>query len=401
MKDSRPKTNRNVLIIGAGIGGPTLAFWLRRYSFTPTLIEKAPAFRDGGYMLDVWGVGYDLIERMGLLEAAREKAYTIDRLCFVDGTGRRIAGLDGDVLHHAFGERFFSIPRGDLARVIYDTVASKVETIYATSIGAIREDETGVDVEFANGASRRFDLVIGADGLRSRVRECVFPAERQFERYLGYYATSFVANDYPYRDDRTYLTFARPGRQISRYSMRNGQSAFLMVFAEDEKLPIAPHDSPVFKMLLREKFGRDGWECREILARLDAASDVYFDAVSQIQMPQWSRGRVALVGDAAYCPSLLAGAGSAYAMLGAYVLAGELKMSNDNHRAAFAAYEERLRTYMESRQKTAANFARAFAPRTALGIFLRNRVLLLMRIPLLGGWLARFTFANAIDLSNY
>ena len=392
---------QRVLISGAGIGGPALAFWLLRRGLSPTLIERAPRFRDGGYMIDVWGLGYELVERMGLLEAALERAYVIDRLAFVDEAGRRVSGFDADAFRRAFMGRFFSIPRGDLARLVFGAVESHVETLYSTSIEALAQDDSGVDVELSGGRSRRFDIVVGADGLRSRVRECVFGGPERFEKYLGYCAASFVTRGYPHRDEGSYLSFARPGRQISRYALREDRSAFLLVFAQDERLEIPPHDTAAQKRVLRERFGADGWECPEILERLDGADDLYFDAVSQIRAPSWSRGRVVLVGDAAYCPSLLAGAGSAFAMLGAYALAGEMERAGANHAAVFAAYERRLRPFIEEQQKKAVRFASSFAPRTALGLSLRNAALGLMRIEPVAAWYSRRMFGSSPDLSSY
>jgi 2-polyprenyl-6-methoxyphenol hydroxylase-like FAD-dependent oxidoreductase len=394
-------SNRKILISGAGIGGPALAYWLKRYGFEPVLIERAPAFRDGGYMLDVWGVGHELIEHMGLIEAAHAKAYFIEHVWIVDETGKKIAGFDGEVFARALGGKFFSIPRGDLALTIYDAVRGDVETHYATSIKSLREDANGVAVEFDDGRTQTFDLVIGADGLRSRVRNLAFGDDVQFEKYLGYYAASFVTNGYPHRNLKTYLSFAEPGRQIARYAMRGDKSAFLMVFAEKEELHLPPHDMAAHKTHLRKVFGGDGWETPDILDRMDAAHDVYFDAVSQIRMPSWSRGRVALLGDAAHCPSLLAGAGSAFAMLGAYILAGELKTSGGDHVAAFASYESRMRPFIERQQKSTVGFARAFAPQTRFGLWFRNRVFNLMRIGWIADWYTRSSLSAGFDLPDY
>jgi 2-polyprenyl-6-methoxyphenol hydroxylase-like FAD-dependent oxidoreductase len=390
-----------ILVSGAGIAGPALAFWLRRHGCSPTLIEHAPAFREGGYMIDVWGLGWDLLERMGLLAAARRRGYLIDRLAFIDERGRRVAGFDLEVFRRALSGRFFSIPRGELARVIYDAVEGDVPTFFSTSIDAIREHESGVEVDLSNGTSQAFDLVAGADGLRSRVRECTFGADARFQRYLGYYAAAFVTRGYPHRDERTYLSFARPGRQISRYAMHDDRSAFLLVFAAEGTLDIAPHDVAAQKAVLHARFGGDGWECREILARLDDADDLYFDSVSQIRMPRWSAGRVVLVGDAAHCPSLLAGAGSAFAMLGAYVLAGELERAAGDHLAAFAAYEGRMRPFIEEQQRSAEGFARWFAPRTAFGIVLRNAALHVARLGPLAAWFSRRMFSDGFELPDY
>jgi len=352
-------------------------------------------------MIDIWGTGYNLLERFALLKTARERGYVFDRLTFVDERGRRIAGFGGDVFRRTMSGRFFSIPRGDLARTIYDAIDGDVEMLYGVTIRSLREDISGVDVVLSSGETRRFDLVIGADGLRSRVRELAFGSESTFERFLGYYAASFVSTNYPHREEATYVSRGRPGRQISRYSMREGRTAFLLVFAEARARPELAHDVAAQKRQLHETFGGDRWESPEILARLDGTDDLYFDAVSQIRMPNWSRGRVALIGDAAYSPSLLAGAGSAFAMLGAYVLAGELHSAEGDHIRALAAYENRLRAYMNQQQKAAAGLARSFAPKTSSGLAIRNAVLNLMNIPILGRWMMARMLGEPFALLDY
>jgi len=390
---------KSVLICGAGIAGPALAYWLERYGFEPLLIERASAFRDGGYMIDVWGLGYDLVARYGLLDQARARAYLFDRLAFVDENGHVLAGFGGEIFRRAVDDKFFSIPRGDLARTLHEPLAGKVETHYATAVQQFNQDKGGVDVTFSTGATRRFDLVVGADGLRSTLREMAFGPEREYEAYLGYYAASFISERYPHRDENVYLSYGKPGRQISRYAMRDDRTAFLLVFASKQR--IAAHDVAGQKAVLRDAFGGDGWETRDILARLDAAADLYFDSVSQIRMPKWTRGRIALIGDSAHSPSLLAGAGSAFAMLSAYVLAGELKNAVGDHNKAFAAYERRLMPFMGRQQKAAVGFAGSFAPKTAFGLSVRNAVLRLMNIPPLGVWLTRRMLGEPYAIPDY
>jgi 2-polyprenyl-6-methoxyphenol hydroxylase-like FAD-dependent oxidoreductase len=312
-----------------------------------------------------------------------------------------VSGFDFRTFRRAFGERFFSIPRGDLARVIFDQVEDSVETLYSTSVETVHQDGPRILVTLSGGRKREFDLVVGADGLRSRVRECVFGSDARFERYLGYWASSFVADEYPHRDEGSFLSFARPGRQISRYALRGGRSAFLFVFVQDGPLETGPHDVAAQKRLLRERFGADGWECAEILERLDDARDLYFDAVSQVQAPTWSVGRVVLVGDAAYCPSLLSGAGSAFAMLGARVLAGELARTPGDVVGALASYERRLRPFMERQQHRAERFASSFAPRSALGLWARNSALKLMRNETIAAWYAHRAFQTRFELPRY
>lgn len=387
-----------VLISGAGIAGPSLAHWLLRYGFEPTLIERAPTLRTGGYMIDVWGVGFDILERYGLLDAARQRGYVFDRLEFVDEGGSELSAVDGEVFRRALGGRFFSIPRGELAQVIFESLADCAEVLYGTSVRALHQHRDAVEVELSSGATRKFDAVIGADGLHSRVRELVFGPQTEFEEKLGYLAASFNTRGYPHRDEGAYVSFARPGRQVSRYAMRDDCSAFLFVLADRGERSVSVHDLAAQKNLVCTAFAADGWEVPEILARLEAADDLYFDAVSQIRMPRWTASRVALIGDAAHSPSLLAGAGAAFAMLGAYVLAGELRHSDGDIGRAFSVYEQRLRPYMLRRQRAAARFAGSFAPRTPFGIRFRDAVLNLMNFPVIGTLLARRVLGDDFPL---
>jgi 2-polyprenyl-6-methoxyphenol hydroxylase-like FAD-dependent oxidoreductase len=335
---------KSVLISGAGIAGPTLAYWLLHRGFEPVLMERAAQFREGGYMIDFWGVGFDVAERMNLISQLRDVGYLIDRVKFVDERGRAKSGFDAEMLRQTLGNRFFSLPRGDLAKAIFDTVADRIETIFGDTVTAIREDPNGIDVQFERGQVRRFDLVAGCDGLHSAVREIVWGPAKQFEKYLGYYCASFITPNYPHREERAYTSYAEPGRSISRYALRGGRTAFLFIFAREKPFKENPERTGA-KAVLREAFARDRWiEVSEILERLEACDGLYFDSVSQIRTPAWSTGRIVLVGDAAYCPSLLAGEGAGFAMAGGYLLAGELQRANGDHygfssiRAAFSGF---------------------------------------------------------------
>lgn len=389
-----------ILVSGVGIAGPTIAYWLLRRGFTPILIERAPRFREGGYIIDFWAVGFDVAERMGLIPTLREAGYVINRLAFVAEDGRQRSVLEENVLKRALGERFLSIQRGDLAKAIYRSIEHDVEAIFGDSIVAIREVAERVEVTFERGPPRAFDLVIGADGLRSAVRNALFGADEKFERYLGYYAASFLTHGYPKRDEHTYLSYAAPGRQISRYALRDDRTAFFFVFAHENKINLG-HDLAAQKQILRHTFSQEPWiEWPDIQRRLDACDELYFDAVSQIILPRWSQGRTAVVGDAAYCPSLLAGEGAAFAMAGAYILANELERAGGDYARAFAAYESSFRPFMERKQKSARGLASSFAPKTSFGLFVRDQVIRLCAIPPVVDFLMRHFVADRFVLPD-
>jgi len=376
--------NRKILISGVGIAGPTLAYWLRSYGFEPTLVERAPTLRSGGYIVDFWGLGFDVAEKMRLLPALRSEGYEINEVRIVDGRGNRVGGFSLTSMQPILKGRYLSILRSDLARLIYCTLRGATRTIFGDTVKAIEQDANGVNVTFENSKPERFDLVIGAGGLHAPVRSLVFGPEHRYEHYLGYCAASSSVDTYPHNDPRAYVTYAAPGRQISRYLLRGGRTVFFFVLARNEKLTVGEHDIQTHKRLLHDAFDGEGWECHEILRALDRCQELYFDSVSQIRMDHWSSGRVALVGDASFCPSLLAGQGSSLAMAGAYILAGELNAAGGDYQRAFSRYEQLLKPLIISKQHSAESFARSFAPKTALGLFLRNRGTRLFSIPLTG-----------------
>jgi 2-polyprenyl-6-methoxyphenol hydroxylase-like FAD-dependent oxidoreductase len=390
-----------VAINGAGIAGPALAYWLHRSGHEAVLIEKAPQLRTGGYVVDFWGVGYTVAERMGILPEVRKAGYSIREARIVDERGRKAGGFSTDVFRRIVGDRFTSLPRGDLATAIYRTIEGRVETIFGNSITAVEERATDVLASFEHGAKRDFHLVIGADGLHSTVRALAFGPESQFEKQLGYRVAAFEVEGYRPRDELVYVSFTKPGRQVARFPLRGDQTMFLFVFASERMTGPEPHDGKERKALLRRVFGDAGWECPRILQAMDQAQDIYFDRVSQIRMDGWSKGRVMLIGDAAACVSLLAGEGAGLAMTEAYVLAGELNCARDNYREAFRCYERRLRPFIERKQGSARNFAAAFAPKTRVGVWIRNQATRLLAIPPLAHFFVGRELRDVFDLPDY
>jgi 2-polyprenyl-6-methoxyphenol hydroxylase-like FAD-dependent oxidoreductase len=361
-----------VLVSGAGIAGCCLAWWLARYGYSVTLVEQAAEPRRGGYVIDFWGLGFEVAERMGLLEALRERDLDIHDFLVVDGNGRRITGINQDALQTLTGGRLMSLQRSTVSLGLYEAAREKVTPRFGDSVRALREHPDGVEVEFRTGQAERYDLVFGADGLHSAVRRLAFGEQPGAEHYLGYHVGAFTAPGYPHRDPHAYVTYAQPGRQIWRVTLNEDACVMLLLVAEPRADAFPAHDEALQKEVLTRLFADAGWEAKEVLAALAEADDLYFDRVSQIVLPAWTKGRVALLGDACACPSLLAGEGSSMAMAEAYTLAGELHAAGGDHRRAFAAYEEKLRPYVERKQKAARGFAGSFVPKTAFGLWLRN-----------------------------
>jgi 2-polyprenyl-6-methoxyphenol hydroxylase-like FAD-dependent oxidoreductase len=268
--------------------------------------------------------------------------------------------------------------------LIYSKVKGKVETIFGDSVAHIEQTERGVHVTFETGITRDFDLVVGADGLHSRVRELVFGAENRFEKYLGYKVAAFEIEGYRPRDELVYVMYTEVGQQVGRFAMHEDRTMFLFIFADHSLDGTAMNDIQAQKALLRKRFGNSGWECPQILDALDVTSDLYFDRVSQIRMAHqagsWSQGRVTLAGDAAFCVSLLAGQGSALAMVGAYILAGELHRAGRDYATAFRRYQERFEPFVFKKQKGALHFAGTFAPKSKASMFFRNQIMKLLTI---------------------
>ena len=388
-----------IAISGAGVAGPTLAHWLHRTGHKPTLIERAPRFRTGGYVIDFWGVGYRVAQLMGIEAAVRDLGYQMQSIRSVGPDNKVRASLGVGAFRRAAAGKFTSLPRGDLAAAIYATIEDEVETIFDDGITAINEHPDGVCVSFAQGTTRDFDLVVGADGLHSNVRRLTFGPESDVEHFLGCLVAACVVEGYRPRDELVYVTYSQPGRSIGRFSLRCDRTLFLFVFRSAHACD--PGDLTARKALLRREFADAGWECPQILAALDDVDDLYFDVVSQIRLDRWSRGRTALVGDAAACASLLAGEGTGLAMTEAYVLAGELLCADGDYRRAFAAYEARLRPFIEEKQAGAQKLVPVFATQTRLGIWFRNLVMRTMNFRPLAELLLARSVLDDFELPDY
>jgi 2-polyprenyl-6-methoxyphenol hydroxylase-like FAD-dependent oxidoreductase len=392
-------SNKTVLISGAGIAGPTLAYWLGVAGFQPTLVERAPGLRTGGYVIDFWGLGYDIAERMGLLEDINRVGYHVREMRVIDDRGRRVTGFGTKVFEELTDGRYVTLARSDLSRLLFEKIDGATEVIFGDEIVGLRQRPDAVEVRFRHSGAREFDLLVGADGLHSGVRGLAFGPQHQFERQLGYAVAAFEVGGYRPREEDVYLMYGLPGRMLGRFTLHDDRSLFLFVFDDDG--PSLPGNLALQQAMLRERY-RDGkWECPRILDELDRTSELYFDRVSQIRMKDWSQGRVALAGDAAFCVSLMAGQGSALAMISAYVLAGELANAGGRHQEAFGKYEARLRAFIDAKQRGAKRFAAAFAPKTRWGLGFRNLVIRAFAVPGLSRLAAGGGITDALPLPDY
>ncbi len=339
-----------VLVSGASIAGPALAHWLVRRGAEVTVVERAPELRPGGQAVDARGVAKEVIRRMGLdaaVRAARTETaggHDVD----TDGNILRTFRADDDGGDGYIAE--IEILRGDLSQVLYVDTRDRVDYVFGDRIAELTQDADGVDVTFHGGRRQRFDLVIGADGLHSALREMVFGPRAQFVRHLGLFLSFYtVPNEFGL--DRWLLDYQEAGRSAGLRPLRDATQAMAMFSFPAADLDVDYRDTEAQKRLLREQMAGFGWLTQPILAHLDDTPDFYLDQVAQVVMDRWSSGRVGLLGDAAFSSSPLSGQGTGLALVGAYVLAGELAAAGWNPAAGFAAYEARMRAFVEANQQ--------------------------------------------------
>ncbi|MEU1295655.1 FAD-dependent monooxygenase [Streptomyces sp. NPDC005840] len=365
---------RTVLVSGASIAGPALAHWLDHYGFRVTVVEKASAVRGGGYAVDIRGTARDAVDRMGLLDRLRAAHVDTRRLTFVDTEGEVIGVVRPEDLTGGEQGQDLEVRRGDLADALYGAVRDRVEFLFDDSIATLRDDGDRVDVTFVHAGPRTFDLVIGADGLHSHTRGLVLGPEEPYHRYLGYTFAGFtLPNDLGLSHEG--VTWNAPGRAAVLYAHEPADRMHgFLTFARETPPFDAFRDPGAQRDLVAATFPERTWHIPRLVEALRSADDLFFDVVSQIHLPTWSRGRVALAGDAAHATSFLSGQGSSVSLVGAYVLAGELATHAD-HTDAFAAYERIMRPFAERNQALAGPGGTFVAPRTREMLDARNRVL--------------------------
>ncbi|KUL42292.1 FAD-dependent monooxygenase [Actinoplanes awajinensis] len=388
-----------VLISGSSIAGPACAFWLHQAGAEVTVVEKARAPRPGGHAVDVRGVARRIVEAMGVREAIRARQVDERGIALVDRNNRPFGKLPATAFGGEGMIAEIEIARGDLAEVLREATEDVTDYRYGDRITALAQDPTGVDVTFASGTTGRYDVVLGADGVHSGVRALAFGPETDYVRHLGAYSAYFTVAD-PGDLDHWALMYNEPGRVALLRPERGGTAKAGLSFRES---------SPGFARLTRdeelrlvaERMAGAGWKVPGLLAQMPDAPDFFFDAISQVRVPRWWRGRVALVGDAGYCGSPLAGLGTSLSLTGAYVLAGELATRPDPE-SAFAAYQDVMADYVASGLELPPGGMSGFAPNSRLMIRARGLSFgMISRWPMRQLAAKQFGKADAITLKDY
>ena len=368
--NNRTLQNPRILISGASVAGPALAWWLARHGFRPVVVERSPRLRGGGYAVDFRGAAHlSVLAKMGILDQIRERQTHLSATTYVDEDGRPVASMPAGIFA---GD--VEILRGDLGRILYEATRDGTEYLFGDSIAGLRQDAGGVHVTFRHAAPRTFDLVIGADGLHSCVRALAFGDHPDPVRDLGLYVSIFGVPD-RYGLDHEGLLYSVPGRTAAIFSApRTDQAVAQFFFAapDGRRIEYDYHDSAQQQKILAAAFEGVGWHVPDLLGQMPAAADFYFDSVSQVRLDRWSSGRVALIGDAGYAAGP-GGNGTGTAVVAAYVLAGELAAAGGDHRVAFARYEHLLRSYVARGQKQARGGRDFLAPATEKKIRQRDR----------------------------
>ena len=398
---------QRVLISGAGVAGPTAGYWLTQAGFEVTIVERSPNLRSSGQNIDIRGHGLTVIQRMGLEPKVRSVKTNEKGLRFVDAQNNCRAefpvadgtGFTGEI----------EIMRGELATILYEATKDQVLYIFGECIQGYREVDNAIEVDFVNGTSRQsFDILIGADGWSSNTRRLAFPdLHETCVKSLGQWAAWFALPS-----QSTDLGWARwynaPSRRMAlvRPDHNNVTRASLWIIGSGQKLQDA-HGSDVHrqKALVQEVFADAGWETERLLRGMQEADDFYLQHIAQIKMDRWSRGRVVLVGDGAFCPTPISGMGTTVAIVGAYVLAGELISHSGDHLTAFDQYESKMRPFVAKAQRLTPGTPSIANPQTALGIKIMHLVLGLIAwagLDRLVGGIGLFSPpATAMDLPVY
>ncbi|HTA84148.1 MAG TPA: FAD-dependent monooxygenase [Bacteroidia bacterium] len=355
---------KSALVSGASIAGLTMAYWLSHYGYSVTIVEISDGLRKGGASLDVRGDAIKIAERMGILDKIKAKKITT-AVEFVDAKNNCIARLKnfgGDELHQDI-----ELNRDHLVEILYEVASQHIEYLFNNRIRTINQDDNKVSVTFENGEQRDFDFVFGADGIHSSVRKLIFAEEDVVLKFFGAYFAILKADDLLSKLNNGQM-YNLPGKMAATSDKGNS-----MLLFRAPKLQYDYRNAAEFKKILMENFAGCGWKIPAILKAMNDSKDLYFDELSQVKMQSWTKGRVVLIGDAAYCAGFPTGMGTSLAMQGAAMLADEL-VANDDYNLAFSNYNNSFHPLVEAIQSTIVQGINFLVPETEEGIALRNKM---------------------------
>lgn len=369
--DMNDNAQAHVLIAGASFAGLTMAFWMRQLGYRVTLIDIAPGLKKGGTPVDIRGRTIDIVKRMGVFDAVRASSLAPRPTLFKTVDNATVATL----APHAAGddplEAGFEIERDALLDILFENIAGRVEVLFGTTITSLRDGAAAVDVALSNGTRRAFALVFGCDGNHSSVRKMHFGAEAQYSHFLGLYFAIAIIDKLVVEKNTTHICSV-PGNTVMLNSYEN-KTDVVFCFHRDDEVPYDYRDVEQQRQIVDDQFRGMGWHVPALLDEVRQADNFYFDKMCQITMPAWTKGRVALAGDAAYCASPAAGMGGSLAIIGATALADALSHHQDDFARAYAEYGARLTPFVAEVQADAVNFGLSmFAPKTEQDIRARD-----------------------------
>lgn len=373
--------NKSILISGAGIAGQALAYWLHQYGFKVTVVEKAAGIRNAGYRVDIRGAAVKVAAKMGILDDIKQAATAMRGSTLVNSKGKRLVDLADP---NIFGMREagdVEIMRGDLTDLLYQATKNNIEYLFNDAVTGIYQATKNVNVIFKNTEPRTFDLVVGADGLHSAVRNVVFGREHSFIKDMGYYAAIFTMSG-SFDLDAWEIAYPAAGKIINVYSTGKNKPAKVFLMFAATTLQYHHQDIQQQKNIVANHFHGEGWRVPEIVEAMHTAGDFYFDSISQVHMERLHRDRVVLLGDAGYCASPASGQGTSLALVGAYVLAGELAAAQGDHHQGFGSYERHMRPFIQKNQQLGITVLKEMVPASKRQILFQAFIMrLMLRLP--------------------